>query len=65
MLNEIDHKSTDVPVCPHCGNVEKDAYELLCGNKEYGDAWCGSCGESYRWSVYIRYIWTTHKGESR
>lgn len=37
------------PVCPHCGQIERDAWEIDFGGGAEGDAevTCGSCGEDY------------------
>lgn len=44
-----EHKHTNNPVCPHCGHVERDAWEIDFGAGIDGDATvtCGSCGEDY------------------
>ena len=40
---------TDSPVCPACGHIERDAWELDFGHGLDGDTEtsCGSCGEDY------------------
>jgi hypothetical protein len=37
------------PICPHCGHVEQDAWEINFGPGLDGDtvACCNSCGEDY------------------
>ena len=43
---------TTSPVCPHCGHVERDAWEIDFGPGAEGDAvhTCGGCDEEY--SIY-------------
>ena len=40
---------TPKPICPHCGHIEKDAWEINFGDMLDGDAevTCNSCGEDY------------------
>ncbi len=49
MHPKISNKMTDFPVCPHCGHVEQDAWEIDFGPGLDGDThhWCGSCGKEY------------------
>ena len=44
-----DTTHTEFPVCPHCGHVERDAWEIEFGPGLDGDAVtsCGSCGKYY------------------
>lgn len=44
-----DHSHTEAPVCPHCGAVERDAWEIDFGPGLDGDTVtnCGACGEDY------------------
>lgn len=50
---------TSKPVCPHCGHVEQDAWEINFGPGLDGDTevTCNSCGEEYFCEriVYIEY----------
>lgn len=58
---EIDHECTDNAVCPYCGHVDKDSWELPENDSE---TQCGSCGKEYFYerSVFVSY--STHKIES-
>lgn len=40
---------TDYPICPHCGHIERDAWEINFGDMLDGDAEvsCNSCGQDY------------------
>jgi hypothetical protein len=38
----------DKPICPHCGHVEPDAWEIDFGGCDGGaEVTCHSCGEDY------------------
>ncbi len=52
----------DEPVCPHCGEREKDAWEIDFGGIE-GDAEieCGSCGEIYYCNKQVTFYYSTSK----
>ncbi len=43
------HPFTDAPICPHCGNVEDNAWEINFGPGLDGDTEyiCNDCGEEY------------------
>lgn len=44
-MSEFDTYCTDDPVCPYCGNVEGDAWEML---PEHGGSFeyeCTGCGK--------------------
>lgn len=56
-----DYKySSDGPICPYCGNTETPD-EAFYYNEDLTEHKCGSCGEEYRVSVYIKTTWTTRK----
>lgn len=42
-------RNNDAPVCPCCGHLESDAWEINFGGGLDGDAiiTCGSCNEEY------------------
>jgi DNA-directed RNA polymerase subunit RPC12/RpoP len=44
---EIDHEYTDNIVCPFCGRVEQDSWEIQPDEEDLGLQECGSCGKSY------------------
>ena len=56
-------EDTENPVCPYCGYVETDAWEIDFG---HGDAEvsCSSCGKDYLCSttVVVTYTTTAKKG---
>ena len=45
----METKNTHAPVCPHCGHVERDAWEINFDGVLEGDTThsCASCGEDY------------------
>ena len=49
MTEDRDTSWTDEPVCPHCGYVETDSWEIDFGG-DFGsetESTCDSCGEEY------------------
>lgn len=53
---DIDHRSTDAPVCPYCGYAERDAWEW---QGEDGETDCGACEKPYYWSRFTRVTYST------
>jgi len=52
MMHEFDCWMTDEPVCPHCGNIMQDAWELF--NYHNGcitEVDCEACDKPYRVTV--------------
>lgn len=52
---------TTFPVCPHCGQVERDAYEIDFGAGLDGDTviGCGQCGVDYAVQRIVDVYYTT------
>ena len=46
--DELDLAYNPYPVCPHCGAVDRDAWELDFGPNEAITTFCGSCENDYR-----------------
>jgi len=46
---------TTAPTCPHCGHIEKDAWEIDFGSASDGDTYhtCNSCGRDYLLSRHV------------
>jgi hypothetical protein len=63
MADSTDEESalTDAPVCPHCGHVERDAWEIGFGTSEDTTTSCGSCGEDYFVGKYVSISYRTSK----
>lgn len=53
MVDEYDCKYNSHAVCPFCGHVDYDSYELGGDDGEGGIVECGYCGKQYR---YVRHI---------
>lgn len=55
----MSEKLTDQPICPYCGSVERDAWEINFGPGIDGDTvhTCGHCGEEYLLErvVFVQY----------
>lgn len=49
------------PICPYCGHIEHDAWEIDFGPGLDGDAemGCGSCGEDYHCSREVSVTYST------
>lgn len=54
---ERDCEYADQLVCPYCGNVDRDCWELTA---EDDDTWCGSCGRQFRYSRHISITYSSH-----
>lgn len=54
-----DHET--FPVCPHCGYVHEDYFDM-----EEGDHECRDCGKTFVMTIEIEYFFTTKiKEESK
>ena len=58
------HVSADLlfnrePVCPHCGYVASDAWEIGYGEEGDFDHDCGECGRPYRVSRHVTWSYST------
>lgn len=63
MISPDEHEYTDKAVCPHCGYVNRESYELGDGRLDDGHTECGSCGLPYTWSRYVTIQYSTEKEE--
>lgn len=56
----MNTERTNQPICPYCGNRERDAWEIdfsgLDGDTEHT---CGSCGEDYFLSREVDIYYTS------
>lgn len=66
-VGEFKTDFTDQPVCPHCGHVDRDAWEIDFGPSVEGDAevTCGDCGEYFNCSRTAIIYYSTDKKASR
>ncbi len=54
-----DTDYTDNAVCPYCGDVNEDSWELC----DYGDCECGECGKVYTIDRDVAVSYSTYKKE--
>jgi len=59
-MSKIETIHTKEPVCPYCGHVQRDAWELNLGPGLEGDGEM-DCGECERSFVVSRYCDITYK----
>lgn len=54
---------SDFPVCPYCGHLERDAWEIDFGPGLDGNThtWCGSCGKEYFLSRNVSVSYSSKK----
>jgi len=58
-----EHEYTDNAVCPYCGNVDKDSWEIDTGPGFDGDTQtdCGHCGRTYHVTRNVSVSYSTRK----
>lgn len=55
---EVDCDYTEEVVCPHCGHVSGDSWEL---DGEDGEGFCDVCNASYRWIRHVSVAYSTRR----
>ena len=62
-IDDIDTKHTKYIICPYCGNVERDAWEIDFGPYGEGDTEidCGRCEKIYKAHRECEITYTTEK----
>ena len=63
MARQIYTDFTPSPVCPYCGHVERDAWEIDFGSSETATVFCGACGRGYVVLQHISITYTTSKSD--
>ncbi len=59
-MSEQHHTEwTDEPVCPYCGTVQRDSWEL--GDDDDGETDCDLCEKPFSYSRHVSVNWTTRK----
>lgn len=59
MNEEFDTWYTENIVCPYCGYVNDDSWEIA---SDYDDAYeCEECGKTFSWERIIDVSYTSHK----
>lgn len=53
------------PICPHCGYIEPDAWEIdgVYKDDQITSIHCIKCGEEYETHTSVSYAWTSTKKE--
>jgi ribosomal protein L37AE/L43A len=63
--NGFETTHTDEPVCPYCGKVQPDAFEMGIGQLEWdGEHECGFCEREFRVSRSCIVFYTTKVKEA-
>ena len=64
-MGQASHNYTTHPICPYCGNIERDAWEINFGDGMEGEAEtdCGDCGKTYRVIREVEVSYSTSKME--
>lgn len=63
----VDLKFNEQPVCPYCGYIRQDAWEINFGSNLFdGEAgiYCGECGKEYRVCREVEVTYSTYTLES-
>jgi hypothetical protein len=55
----VDHEHTPKPVCPYCGHIDKDAWEIDYGANDTAEVTCGVCDVDYKITRYVGITYTT------
>lgn len=58
-MSEIDHEGTYETVCPYCGYVNRDSWEL----DDNGEQWCGGCEREFRYERHVDVTYSTKRLE--
>ena len=53
-----DHEWSEQPICPHCGKVDSDGWEIFEPEDETAETECLHCGQIYRCTRHelVRYV---------
>ena len=57
----METSSTDFPVCPYCGYIEHDDWDIDFGINEDCEPTCNSCGADYLLSKHVKVTYTSSK----
>ena len=62
---EIDTDYTRQLVCPYCGHVETDSWEIAAGggDGDVGTTNCGECGREYEYTINVDITYSSNKME--
>jgi uncharacterized Zn-finger protein len=63
MTKELNLKYNREPVCPYCGDILTDAWEMNLRDGESEDVTCGNCDEEFKVTCSIDVTYDTEKKE--
>lgn len=55
------HEYEDEPICPYCGHVERDAWEISFQTDDCITHACNSCGEDYTLTRHVSVSYSSGK----
>jgi hypothetical protein len=58
---ELDCFANRDPICPHCGHVFRDAWDLDLDDEQSTDTECGECERTFRIICHVKVTYTTKK----
>ena len=61
ILDEINLSYNQDPVCPYCGHIERDAWELDLEDEEDCEIECNRCEMEYIVSLHVSISYSTYK----
>ena len=60
-MKKINCEYTDDVICPYCGHVQMDSWELIPDHEECSETDCGECGEAFEYCVHKSITFTSFK----
>ncbi len=60
-MAEVESWYTSEAVCPYCGHIDRDSWELGNGAEGCGVSECGECGKEYSYQRHISVSYSTEK----
>jgi len=55
----MKHECKATPICPYCGTVETEVWDLDLMADDSNSVWCGGCGYEYAVVVHVTYAYTS------
>jgi uncharacterized Zn-finger protein len=63
MTEEFDTDYTDEVVCPYCGHVHRESWELFADGEEDQEMICGECGRDFTATMNKSISYSSRKAE--
>lgn len=64
-VKQLDHTNTDEAICPHCGAVQRDAWECFTSDSsECAETECGTCERAITIVQHVTVTYSTKKGNA-